>query len=143
MARGQRGWGDDNSLSAHEFRDADRSSFPGGADGGLRPFRIKYDDHTPVWALTELLELGRLCRLCGGPRNDLATQIATSCDVPASNKPEGHRTPRRYAEMRRRRDPMTAAAIEPEPVPLVRDQAGRLMVPGTRMSLDILVAEFK
>ena len=38
---------------------------------------------------------------------------------------------------------MTTAAIEPEPVPLVRDQAGRLMVPGTRMSLDILVAEFK
>ncbi|MGL5849933.1 MAG: DUF433 domain-containing protein, partial [Phycicoccus sp.] len=38
---------------------------------------------------------------------------------------------------------MTAVAIEPEPVPLVRDQAGRLMVPGTRTSLDILVAAFK
>lgn len=38
---------------------------------------------------------------------------------------------------------MTVAAIEPEPVPLVRDQAGRLMVPGTRISLDILVADFK
>lgn len=38
---------------------------------------------------------------------------------------------------------MTAAAIEPEPVPLVRDQAGRLMVPGTRISLDVLVADFK
>lgn len=38
---------------------------------------------------------------------------------------------------------MTAATIEPEPVPLVRDQAGRLMVPGTRISLDILVAAFK
>lgn len=38
---------------------------------------------------------------------------------------------------------MTAAAIEPEPVPLVRDQAGRLMVPGSRISLDILVAAFK
>jgi len=38
---------------------------------------------------------------------------------------------------------MTAAAIDPEPVPLVRDQAGRLMVPGTRISLDILVAAFK
>lgn len=37
---------------------------------------------------------------------------------------------------------MTAAAIEPEPVPLVRDQAGRLMVPGTRISLDVLVADF-
>lgn len=38
---------------------------------------------------------------------------------------------------------MTAAAIEPEPVPLVRDEAGRLMVPGTRISLDVLVADFK
>lgn len=38
---------------------------------------------------------------------------------------------------------MSAEAIEPEPVPLVRDQAGRLMVPGTRISLDVLVADFK
>ena len=38
---------------------------------------------------------------------------------------------------------MTAVAIEPEPVPLVRDRAGRLMVPGTRISLDVLVADFK
>jgi uncharacterized protein (DUF433 family) len=38
---------------------------------------------------------------------------------------------------------MTAAVIDPEPVPLVRDHAGRLMVPGTRISLDVLVAAFK
>lgn len=38
---------------------------------------------------------------------------------------------------------MTVAAIEPEPVRLVRDQAGRLMAPGTRISLDVLVADFK
>lgn len=39
---------------------------------------------------------------------------------------------------------MTAAvAIEPEPVPLTRDRAGRIMVPGTRISLDVLVADFK
>lgn len=38
---------------------------------------------------------------------------------------------------------MTASAVEPEPVPLVQDQAGRLMVPGTRISLDVLVAAFK
>lgn len=38
---------------------------------------------------------------------------------------------------------MTAVAIEPEPVPLVRDHAGRLMVPGTRISLDVLVVAFK
>src|SRR5699024_12650035 len=49
----------------------------------------------------------------------------------------------RYCWEHRRRIQMTAQAIEPEPVPLVRDQAGRLMVPGTRISLDVLVADFK
>lgn len=38
---------------------------------------------------------------------------------------------------------MAATAIEPQPVPLVRDDAGRLMVPGTRISLDVLIAAFK
>ena len=38
---------------------------------------------------------------------------------------------------------MTAAAIEPEPVPLTRDAAGRLIVIGTRVPLDTLVAAFE
>jgi len=38
---------------------------------------------------------------------------------------------------------MSTAAIDPEPVPLVEDRAGRLVVPGTRISLDVLVADFK
>jgi uncharacterized protein (DUF433 family) len=38
---------------------------------------------------------------------------------------------------------MTAAAIEPEPVPLTRDTAGRLVVVGTRIPLDTLVAAFE
>lgn len=38
---------------------------------------------------------------------------------------------------------MTAVALEAEPVPLVRDAAGRLMVAGTRVPLDTLVAAFK
>lgn len=38
---------------------------------------------------------------------------------------------------------MSAVPIEPEPVPLVRDESGRLMVPGTRISLDVLVAAFR
>jgi len=38
---------------------------------------------------------------------------------------------------------MAVAAIEPEPVPLVRDRAGRLVVPGSRISLDVLIADFK
>jgi uncharacterized protein (DUF433 family) len=38
---------------------------------------------------------------------------------------------------------MSTSAIGPELVPLVRDEAGRLMVPGTRISLDVLVADFE
>ncbi len=38
---------------------------------------------------------------------------------------------------------MTAVALKPEPVPLVRDDAGRLMIVGTRVPLDTLVAAFK
>lgn len=45
-------------------------------------FRAKYDDQMPIWALTELLELGHLSRLYAGLRNDLATQIATAFGVP-------------------------------------------------------------
>jgi len=38
---------------------------------------------------------------------------------------------------------MTAATIEPEPVPLTRDSAGRLMVIGTHVPLDTLAAAFE
>lgn len=38
---------------------------------------------------------------------------------------------------------MSALAFEPEPVPLTRDKAGRLMVIGTRVPLDTLVAAFE
>ena len=38
---------------------------------------------------------------------------------------------------------MTAVAFDPEPVPLTRDEAGRLMVIGSRVPLDTLVAAFE
>ncbi|MFT3971830.1 MAG: DUF433 domain-containing protein [Micropruina sp.] len=38
---------------------------------------------------------------------------------------------------------MTAAAIQPDPIPLVMDDAGRLMIVGTRVPIDALVAAFK
>lgn len=38
---------------------------------------------------------------------------------------------------------MTAATIDPEPVPLARDEAGRLVVIGSRVPLDTLVAAFE
>lgn len=45
-------------------------------------FRDKYDDRMPIWALTEILELGHVTRLYAGLRNDLATEIANVFDVP-------------------------------------------------------------
>lgn len=45
-------------------------------------FRAKYDGRMPIWALTEILELGHLTRLYGGLRNDIATEIARSFGVP-------------------------------------------------------------
>lgn len=45
-------------------------------------FRTKYDDRMPIWALTEILELGHLARLYGGLRNDVATRIAREFGVP-------------------------------------------------------------
>jgi len=38
---------------------------------------------------------------------------------------------------------MAAVVLEPEPVPLTEDDAGRLMVVGTRVPLETLVAAFK
>ncbi|GAA1492958.1 Abi family protein [Curtobacterium herbarum] len=45
-------------------------------------FAEKYDGRMPIWALTEILELGHVTRLYAGLRNDVATEIATSFGVP-------------------------------------------------------------
>lgn len=46
-------------------------------------FRDKYDNQMPIWALTEILELGHLTKLYRGLQNDIATQIARHYDVPS------------------------------------------------------------
>lgn len=46
-------------------------------------FRNKYDDEMPIWALTEILELGHLGRLYSGLNNSLATEIATAYGAPS------------------------------------------------------------
>lgn len=45
-------------------------------------FRQKYDDHMPVWALTELLELGHLAKLYRGMRQKDAEEVATAFGIP-------------------------------------------------------------
>lgn len=45
-------------------------------------FADKYDGRMPIWALTEILELGHVTRLYAGLRNDVATEVASSFGVP-------------------------------------------------------------
>jgi abortive infection bacteriophage resistance protein len=45
-------------------------------------FREKYDDRMPVWALTEVLEMGQLSRLYKGLNQRDAEEIATAFAVP-------------------------------------------------------------
>lgn len=45
-------------------------------------FREKYDDHMPVWALTELLELGHLSNLYRGMLQKDAEEVARAFGVP-------------------------------------------------------------
>jgi abortive infection bacteriophage resistance protein len=45
-------------------------------------FRDKYDDAMPLWALTEILEMGHLGRLYSGLNNSIATEIARAYGVP-------------------------------------------------------------
>ncbi|EPR75355.1 hypothetical protein ADILRU_2311 [Leifsonia rubra CMS 76R] len=40
-------------------------------------FRDKYDNEMPIWALTEILELGQLGRLYSGLNSSIATEVAT------------------------------------------------------------------
>lgn len=45
-------------------------------------FRTKFDDQMPIWALTEILEMGHLGRLYAGLSNSLATEIAQVYGAP-------------------------------------------------------------
>lgn len=48
----------------------------------VKHFRQKYDDRMPVWALTEILELGHLSTLYRGMHQQEAEEIARAFDVP-------------------------------------------------------------
>lgn len=45
-------------------------------------FRRKYDDHMPIWAVTEILELGHLSTLYRGMLQPHAEELATAFGVP-------------------------------------------------------------
>lgn len=48
----------------------------------VKHFREKYDDRMPIWALTEILEMGHLSRLHQGLNQPDAVEIAKAVDVP-------------------------------------------------------------
>jgi abortive infection bacteriophage resistance protein len=55
----------------------------GSDEAFVAHFRNKYDDEMPIWALTEILELGQLGRLYSGLTNSLATEIARAYGAPS------------------------------------------------------------
>ncbi|WP_372697354.1 Abi family protein [Arthrobacter sp. JSM 101049] len=63
-------------LKAAERQNASDEAF-------VAHFRDKYDDRMPIWALTEILEMGQLSRLYGGLVNSIATEIATAYSAPS------------------------------------------------------------
>ncbi len=62
-------------LRLHERQRASDEAF-------VAHFRERYDGRMPIWAAVEVLEFGQVSRLYGGTRNDLATEIARSFEVP-------------------------------------------------------------
>lgn len=46
-------------------------------------FRDRYENRMPIWALTEILEMGQLSRLYGGLTGSIATEIATAYGAPS------------------------------------------------------------
>lgn len=48
----------------------------------VRHFDNNYEGQLPIWALTELLELGQLSVLYGGLQREIATELATGYGVP-------------------------------------------------------------
>lgn len=51
-------------------------------EASVAHFRDRYDDQMPIWALTEILELGHLSRLYQGLTDDLAAEIADAFRTP-------------------------------------------------------------
>lgn len=57
----------------------------GSDEAFVAHFREKYDNQMPIWALTEIMELGHLSRLYGGLANSTATGIADAYAVPSKS----------------------------------------------------------
>jgi len=55
----------------------------GSDEAFVAHFQVKYDGQMPIWALTEILELGHLGRLYRGLNNSLATPIAHAYGAPS------------------------------------------------------------
>lgn len=55
----------------------------GSDEAFVAHFRAKYDDQMPIWALTEIMELGHLSKLYRGLNNSFATRIAHEYSVPS------------------------------------------------------------
>ncbi|MET3367488.1 UNVERIFIED_CONTAM: abortive infection bacteriophage resistance protein [Jeotgalibacillus campisalis] len=55
----------------------------GSDEAFVAHFREKYDGRLPIWAATEIMEMGQLNRLYGGLTNSTASEIAEAYKVPS------------------------------------------------------------
>jgi abortive infection bacteriophage resistance protein len=74
----------ESSASSHEqwlgrMRDRQAES----DEAFVAHFRDKYEDQMPIWALTEIMEMGHLGRLYRGSINSVATELAHSYGAPS------------------------------------------------------------
>ncbi len=75
---------DGPSLSKHEQWIARMQARQNASDEAfVAHFRDKYDGRMPIWAATEIMELGHLSRLYGGLVNSIGTEIAMAYGVPS------------------------------------------------------------
>lgn len=69
--------------SKHELWIARMSERQNASDEAfVAHFREQYDSQMPIWALTEIMEMGHLSRLYGGLVSSIATEIAAVYGVP-------------------------------------------------------------
>lgn len=73
-----------SSASAHEqWLDRMRDRQNESDEAFVAHFRDKYEDQMPIWALTEIMEMGHLGRLYRGAINSVATELAHSYGAPS------------------------------------------------------------
>lgn len=74
--------GESTPSKHQEWLDQIRERQDNSKEAFVAHFREKYDNQMPIWALTEIMEMGHLGKLYGGLTSSLATEIADAYGAP-------------------------------------------------------------